>query len=45
MIASEYKYAKTNGQNVVFAEVIKPACWTGHRHNEICYDLPVGAIT
>ena len=45
MDPKKYKYRElSQGVDVVFAIVIKPAHWIG-RTNQICEDLPVGAIT
>lgn len=45
MDPKKYKYRQIpKDVDVVFAIVIKPAHWIG-RANQICEDLPVGAIT
>ena len=42
--AKDYKYVKPTTNEIVFAIVVKKPHWID-RPNQICKDLPVGAIT
>lgn len=44
MNAKDYKYVKPTTNEIVFAIVVKKPHWID-RPNQICKDLPVGAIT